>query len=65
MVNPENIHTANTIQAICGYIYKTKLMKSEAMDLKESREGYIEGFGERKGNGKWCNYILKYIIIVI
>lgn len=40
-------------------------MKSEAMDLKESREGYIEGFGERKGNGKWCNYILKYIIIVI
>ena len=36
------------------YIYIThiQLMKKEAVDLEESKEGYMGGFGGRKGKGK-------------
>jgi hypothetical protein len=32
-------------------MYVTKLMEKKTMDLKESTNGYMEGFGEKKGNG--------------
>lgn len=31
-----------------------KIVKKEAMTLKKSGEGYMEGFGEQKGE-KYCN----------
>ena len=36
-------------------------MSKEAMDLKESKEGDMEGFGGRKEKGKimWLHYNLK------
>lgn len=33
-------------------------MKKEATDLKGSMERYIAGLGGRRGNGKYCNYIM-------
>lgn len=35
-----------------------QLMKKEATDLKGSMERYIAGLGGRRGNGKYCNYIM-------
>lgn len=34
------------------HVYKyTKIVKSEAINVKESRDEYIRGFGEKKGKG--------------
>lgn len=33
--------------------YATKLMKTEAMNLKETKEGYVGVLGERKGKGEF------------
>lgn len=54
MVHPENIHTKNIIKTeqvifknVCIYLYGEKLM-----NLKESKEGYMGGFGKKKRKGE-------------
>jgi hypothetical protein len=34
------------------------LVKKEALNSRDSGDGYMEGFGRRKGGGKCCNYII-------
>lgn len=61
----ENIHTNNTTQTgkvifrnMCVYIHTCMhiiIKKTEAMNLKESKEEYMEGFGGRNWKGKLCD----------
>lgn len=45
------------------YVYKcTKTVKSEAISVKENRDKYIRGFGEKKKGRETCGIII--IIIV-
>lgn len=32
--------------------------EKKVMPLKERKQRYMEGVGERKGNGKLCNYFI-------
>lgn len=71
MFSPENMHTSNILQTRCAVLIYLETsvcvcveqgqqsMKSEAMNLKASKEGYVWEFGGRKGNGKWSYYHLK------
>lgn len=47
---------------ICLYLHicmQQQLLKDEGMSLKEIKEGYTGGFGERHVRGQWCNYDIK------
>lgn len=55
MVDLENIHTSiivQTKQVVLVYMDVTTIDGKEAMNLKKSKEEYLEGFGEKKGGNE-------------
>lgn len=39
---------------VCTCMHITTIKGKEAMDLKESKKGYVEGLERGKGRGKCC-----------
>jgi hypothetical protein len=61
IISPENIHASNILQTeqvihkniyVHVHVHETAIKENETMNLKEGKEGYMRGFGGRKGEGK-------------
>lgn len=52
------IHYIIYIVCMCIGINVFNIHEKEAMNLKKSREGYLEDTGRRERKGKYCNYII-------
>lgn len=68
----ENIYTRNITQTewvifrniyVCINIQKT--VKREVLQVKESGDEYMRGFGERKWKGDMCDIIIMRVYIII
>lgn len=65
MVNPESKYTGNIIQTeqaifrnIYTYMHITMVNEKRSDEFQKDKEGYVGGFGGRKRNREWCNYII-------
>jgi hypothetical protein len=53
-----NITQTEQVTCVCMYTYACDLKDEEGMKLKESKEGSMRGFGQRKAKVKYSNYII-------